>query len=113
MNEKSGIKYFWLADRIIARFLWLRFSPTELEEIRAEAVFGACVAPYPLSYALMHWAVRRAIGMHCVIKPEYVLVPLHTIRETTWQVDPPELVECTVVDLSKYRQERKLIERVV
>jgi hypothetical protein len=100
----GGLKYFWLADRVIARYRYLRLSPTEVDEIRAEAVYGAFVVQYPLSYALMNWAVRRAIGLHCVIKPRYVMIPFHTIKETTWHVDPVEVAERSVIDLTKYRQ---------
>jgi hypothetical protein len=105
----NGSEYFWLADRATRQYFWL--STDEREEVIAEAVFAAFVVPYPLSYALMIWSVRRAISMHVVTRPKYPHIPLHLVREKTWHIDPPEIKESNIIDLTKYRKQ-KLVRKL-
>jgi len=105
---KDGIQYFWLAERAVKKYFWL--SPDEREEVIAEAIYAAYVVPYPLSYVLMMWCVRRAISMHVVTRPKYPHIPLHLVKETTWYIDPPEFREPEVIDLTLYRKQKYLLK---
>jgi hypothetical protein len=98
----NGQEYFWLVERAIRPYFWL--SRDERDEVVAEAVYAAYVVPYPLSYALAIWSVRRAISMHVVTRPKYPMIPLHLVKETTWHIEPPEIREPEVIDLAGYRQ---------
>lgn len=100
----GGQEYFWLCERVVKQYFWL--SHDEREEVVAEAVYAAFVVPYPLSYALMIWCVRRAIAMHVVTRPRYPHIPLHLVRDKTWQIPPPEIKESNVIDLTKFRQRK-------
>jgi hypothetical protein len=102
----NGLRFFWLAERIIDKYRWL--SQDEREEVMAEAVFTAFIVPYPLSYALMSWSVKRAIRMHCVLKPQYPMIPLHLVKETTWHIEPPEIREPEIINLMAYREQKQL-----
>ncbi len=100
----NGLRLFWLAERIIAKYRWL--SQDERDEVLAEAVFTAFIVPYPLSYVLMSWSVKRAIRMHCVLQPKYPMIPLHLVKETTWHIEPPEICEPEIIDLALYRNQK-------
>ena len=108
MGHEGGKEYFWLVERALKPYFWL--SKDERDEVIAEAVYAAYVVPYPLSYALAIWSVRRAISMHVVTRPRYPHIPLHLVRDKTWHVDPIEIRESNLIDLSKYRQRKHAIK---
>ena len=48
--------------------------------------------------------------MHVVTRPRYPHIPLHLVRDKTWHVDPIEIRESNLIDLSKYRQRKHAIK---
>jgi hypothetical protein len=40
------------------------------------------------------------------MNPRYPHIPIHLIRDKTWQVFQPDIQESNVVDLGKYRQRK-------
>jgi hypothetical protein len=100
-----GQEYFWLVERAVNHYPWL--SRDEREEVIAEAVFTAYVVPHPLSYALVIWSVRRAINVHIISLYQYPHISLHLVRDKVWHIDPPEIRENNLVDLSQYRQRKR------
>ena len=106
----NGREYFWLVERVVNQYPWLSFQ--EREEVIAEAVYAAYVVPYPLSYGLAIWSVRRAISMHAFLRPRYPTIPLHLLKETTWSIPAPEIPESNLVDLAKYRQRKNVIKLI-
>jgi hypothetical protein len=105
----NGSEYFWIIERVVNKYFWL--SRDERDEVIAEAVYAAYVVPYPLSYALAIWSVRRAISMHVVTRPKYPHIPLHLVNESTWSIPAPEIHEPEIIDLAKYRQ-RKMVQKL-
>ena len=101
---QDGQEYFWMAKRAMERYRWL--SESEADEILAETVFGAFVSQFPLSYALMQWAVRRAIFIHCKSNNGYPHISFHLVK--SYQVFQPELKDDNIVSLNRYRQSRML-----
>ena len=104
MVPDGGMEYFWMARRAMKKYRWL--SKDEYEEILAETIFAAFVCQYPLTYALMQWAVRRAIYIHCKSNNGFPHISFHLVK--SYQVFQPELLDDNIVDLNTFRKSRML-----
>ena len=103
MEVSAGQEYFWLAERVMEGY---RIPESERPDVLAESVFLAFIAPYPLSFTLIRWATLIAIRKYCGINPKYTLIPFSQLGDT-WLTYQPEVQEDNVVNLEKFRTQKK------
>lgn len=102
VSDSGGKEYFWMARRVIKYY---KIDQNEFDDVLAESVFLAFIAPHELSYTLIRWAVTRAIKMNCVKSSKYTLIPFSEVDDT-WTVFQPE-AEDKIVNLEKFRTLKK------
>ena len=98
----SGAEYFWMAKRVMSDY---RIPQNVADDVLANAVFLAFIAPHPLSFTLIRWSVLFSIRKYCGVSKKYTFISLSEIDDS-WMVFQPEPVEDKIIDLSKFRQKK-------